>query len=214
MKPARSPDLLAAQRGWFAACKQAGLDDDARRMVQMRVCAKVSASAMTISDFNACRFDLAGGAARHPDTRPKADSAHARKARALWISLYNLGVVADPRERALAAFVKRQHGVDDLRFLAAGKATVVIDGLKAMATRAGIDWSASKDPRRCVLAAQWAALVGAGAAPDRDLASHLYTVTAVALPAASPDQLNKLIKDLGRLIRETAPGGSGHIRRT
>ncbi|MCA1909216.1 MAG: regulatory protein GemA [Magnetospirillum sp.] len=198
------PDKLMAQRGWFAACKKAGLDEDARRDFQKVTCGKASAREMTVADFIACSKKLArqGDQAHQPDTRPKAATPHAKKARALWISLHHLGVVTDPRESALAAFVKRQHGVDDLRWLKPDKGNVVIDALKAMATRAGVDWKAYKDTRRCVLSAQWTILTQAGAAPAPDLASHLYTTAgAPGFFAATSRQLDQLIKELGGRVR-------------
>lgn len=69
--------------------------------------------------------------------RPLAASAHAGKIRALWLSLWNLGALSDPSEDALAAFVKRQAEVDDLRFLPADSADKVIEALKAWGERYG-----------------------------------------------------------------------------
>jgi Protein of unknown function (DUF1018). len=68
-----------------------------------------------------------------------ADHAVARKARALWISLWQLGEVRDPSERALEAFAKRQLGVEKLQWADAGQGYRLIEALKAMAERAG--WS-------------------------------------------------------------------------
>jgi hypothetical protein len=197
-------DIQRARRSWFGACKKAGLDDDMRRAVQMRVCGKDSASGMTIANFNACILDVAkkDEKATKPDSRRKSETPHARKARALWISAYHLGMVDDPREKALAAFVKRQGKVDDLRFLPPAQGTVVIDALMDMTRRAGVDWKAFKDPRRCVLSAQWSLLSRAGAAPAPDVANHLYAVTGVpAFFQATERHLDALIKDLGERVR-------------
>ncbi len=202
-------DKLTAQRSWFAACKKAGLDDDARRAFQEKTCGQSSAKAMRTADFNACTLALAGPRQAR-DTRTKATSPHAAKARALWISLYHLGQIDDPRESALAAFCKRQAGVDDLRWLAPAQADKVIDALKGMATRAGVDWKAFKDTRRCVLAAQWAILTRLGAAPALDMARHLYAVTgAPGFFAATSIQLDQLIKDSGQRIRGTKKSDRG-----
>ena len=46
-------------------------------------------------------------AARAGD-RPLAQTPHARKIRAMWLSLFHLGEVSEPSEDALAAFVERQ----------------------------------------------------------------------------------------------------------
>lgn len=73
------------------------------------------------------------------DTRKPASSPVAKKARAIWISLHQLGVVRDPSDRALEAFGKRQLGVDRLQWADEGTAFRLIEALKAMAERAG--WS-------------------------------------------------------------------------
>lgn len=69
-----------------------------------------------------------GKAASHP---------MARKARAMWISLYQLGVVHNASEHALEAFAKRQLGCDRMRWANQRDAYKLIEALKAMADRAG-----------------------------------------------------------------------------
>lgn len=71
-----------------------------------------------------------GKAASHP---------MARKARALWISLYQLGAVHNPSEQALEAFAKRQLGCEKMRWANQRDSYKLIEALKAMAERAG--WS-------------------------------------------------------------------------
>ena len=73
-------------------------------------------------------------AARKPATSPMA-----KKARAMWISLHQLGAVRDPSENALEAFGKRQLGVDRLQWADEGQAFRLIEALKAIAERHG--WS-------------------------------------------------------------------------
>ena len=67
-------------------------------------------------------------AARHP---------MALKARALWISLYHLGVVHNSDEAALEAFAKRQLGCDRLDWARQSDGYRLIEALKAMAVRGG-----------------------------------------------------------------------------
>ena len=69
-----------------------------------------------------------GGAAQHP---------MARKARALWISLHQLGVVHNPAEAALEAFAKRQLGCEKLVWARQSDGFRLIEALKAIAERAG-----------------------------------------------------------------------------
>lgn len=68
------------------------------------------------------------GAASHP---------MAMKARALWISLYHLGVVHNPAEAALEAFAKKQLGCDKLIWARQSDGRLLIEALKAWAARSG-----------------------------------------------------------------------------
>ena len=63
-----------------------------------------------------------------------ADSPEAKKARALWILLHELGQVRDPGERALTAYCKRNLHVDALRFT--DQLWRLIESLKDWAMRA------------------------------------------------------------------------------
>jgi len=106
---------------------------------------------------------------RRAGKRPLADGETAAKLRALWISGYHLGVVQDPAEAALAAFVKRvtggrRRGVEALQWLTNADASKAIEALKAWLGRAaGVEWATTysesgrflRDPRRDVVVAQW-----------------------------------------------------------
>lgn len=61
----------------------------------------------------------------------------ARKARALWLSLYHLGVVHNEAEQALEAFAKRQLGCERLVWARQSDAFRLIEALKSIAKRAG-----------------------------------------------------------------------------
>lgn len=125
-------------------------------------------------------------------SRPLAESDMARKVRALWLSLYHLGVVTDPREAAIAAFVKRQTGRDALAWLDGRDAARVIEPLKAMATRdAGVDWTRRfggigdaeiQDDRYCVAITLWEELRGLDLVGHHGatLQTYGYSVTGVA----------------------------------
>lgn len=69
-------------------------------------------------------------------TRP-AQHPMARKARALWISLYHLGAVRSPDEKALESFAKRQLGCERLVWANQSDGYRLIEALKAMAERHG-----------------------------------------------------------------------------
>lgn len=74
---------------------------------------------------------------------PVADHKVARKARALWISLWHLGVVHNPSEQALEAMARRQLGCDKLAWIKQQDGYKLIEMLKAWAEKAG--W-AQDDP--------------------------------------------------------------------
>lgn len=115
--------------------------------------------------------------------RPLADGEAARKIRALWLTLWNLGVIREPSEEALAAFVKRvtggkDRGVAALQWLRDDQAMMVIEALKAWAARpvakggGGVDWSGFRTslgmayfPRYRVVEAQLRILADAGVHP-------------------------------------------------
>lgn len=69
--------------------------------------------------------------------RATATHPMARKARALWISLYHLNAVENPSEQALEAFAKRQLKCEKLVWANQRDAYKLIEALKAWAVRAG-----------------------------------------------------------------------------
>ena len=77
----------------------------------------------------------------------------APKLRALWITGWQLGVVHDRTDKAMLAFVERQTGIENTRFLRdAGAARAAIEGLKAWIGReAKFDWPTSGEATTSVL---------------------------------------------------------------
>jgi len=118
---------------------QLGLDEDDYRQAIFDVSGQMSLAAC--NDAQLVRLlDWFKGKGFRP--LPKggnavADNPMARKARAMWISLYHLGAVHNPSEQALEAFAKRQLGCDKLVWARQGDAYRLIEALKAMALRAG-----------------------------------------------------------------------------
>jgi phage gp16-like protein len=79
-----------------------------------------------------------------PQQRRLATSPDARKVRALWLFLHELGAVRDPSEQALAAYVARMAKVDDLHWARGrrfdtkkswDRPELLIESLKAWAMR-------------------------------------------------------------------------------
>ncbi|MDD1606904.1 MAG: regulatory protein GemA [Methylococcaceae bacterium] len=67
--------------------------------------------------------------------RPLADDAQSKKIRALWLEMHGQGIVKNPSEASLCAYVKRMTKVDALQWLSVDQASMVIEGLKKWQVR-------------------------------------------------------------------------------
>lgn len=129
-----------------AAAKRIGIEDDDRKAMQLEVTGKASLADMTPAEMgkvlDRLNRDDKGRGLGGSQTRP-----HISKVRALWWTLYWLGEVDSPNDKALDAFVTRQTGIAALRFLDHRNAPAVIEALKRWAERAGVRWPLSDDVR-------------------------------------------------------------------
>lgn len=130
------------------ARRDLGLDEDTYRLVLERVTGKTSSTACTdaelgrvLDEFKArgWRPKVTEGGRAKPRPSRAADHPAAKKARALWLSLWHLGEVRDPSEAALESFARRQLGGERLQWADQARVYKLIEALKAMAERAG--WS-------------------------------------------------------------------------
>lgn len=133
------------------AQKDLGIEDGDYRDLLERVTGKRSAAQLSeaqcglvLDEFKRLGWKPKVSGGRGRPARKAADHPVARKARALWLSLWNLGVVRDPSEASLEAFARRQLGVDQLQWADQTQGFRLIEALKAMAQRHG--WSQSGDP--------------------------------------------------------------------
>ena len=181
------------------AKKRLGMDEETYRGFLVRETGKASAKDMSEAErLKVVRaFEREGfSPARAPSSGPsghllprgekegraregKQAPAFVRKAQALWIAAWNLGLVANRSDKALAAFVKRQTGVDRAEWVKDAKAQrAVVEALKAMTGRAGVDWTedgraADEAAPGCRIArAQFAALKAAGEFPGLNSLRH------------------------------------------
>ena len=132
------------------------LDDVVYREMLERITGRASSADCTDAELGRVLDELKakgwapkvikGGRTSAAPARKAAQSPMARKARAMWISLHQLGEVRDPSESALEAFGRRQLGVDRLQWADQSHGYRLIEALKAMATRAGWD-QGGHDPR-------------------------------------------------------------------
>lgn len=131
------------------AKKQLCLDDGVYRAIIARVVGKMrsineaipdSAALLTKTERHALlkEFKQLGfkpRAARAAGTDHLADSPQARKIRAEWLELRNLGVLHNSSERSLRHFARGVVGVDALDWLTPEQANAVIEGLKKWVAR-------------------------------------------------------------------------------
>lgn len=145
VQPGRQQGKASAERLRFyravrAACHANKMDDDDRKALQSRLIGKESLSDMTIGEMARLLDHLNRSHAAPAGHRP-----HIGKVRALWWSLYWLGVIEQKEDRAINTFVKRVTGVSALRFLDHRTASNVIEALKAWLERSGVEWPTGED---------------------------------------------------------------------
>jgi hypothetical protein len=131
------------------AAKDLRLDDDTYRAMLLRITGQTSATLCSDAQLGRVLDEMKAKGWK-PKAGPKGKASAARrprqaqhplalKARALWISLHQLGQIDDPSETALQAFARRMLKVDRLEWVKPDQGAVLIEGLKAMAQRAGWD---------------------------------------------------------------------------
>ena len=153
-------------RALHATLRQIGLDDDDKRALYSRVTGKWSAKDMSEDERAAVKDELerlypqiktaSKRKATRFNGRSKLSGKYAAKLQALWIAGWNLGLVRNRDDAALEAFVKRQTGLDAVRFCHHPEdAAKAIEALKSwLAREGGVDWSVDKS------AEEWSQLHG------------------------------------------------------
>jgi len=122
--------------------KALGIVDDDYRALLERVTGKRSAADCSNQQLDDVVDELRRlGFNRHAGAVHASAASHpvARKARAMWISLHQLGAIDDPAERALEAFASRQLGVERLQWADQRQGFRLIEALKAIGDRHGWD---------------------------------------------------------------------------
>ncbi len=126
------------------------LDDDTYRTILQRVAGKGSSSELTVPELEKVlehmkrsgfkvrskgKAPRSAQPAKAKPSRPLAQDGESKKVRALWLFLHQLGVVKNPAEEALAAYVKRIAGVDALQWINGEQAERLIETMKKWAMR-------------------------------------------------------------------------------
>lgn len=125
--------------GWAHLAKQdSSLDDNAYRAMLWSVALVKSSTELDFAGRKKVldHLESRGFKRTKPQPRALADDPQSKKIRALWLELHKAGKVRNPSESALAAFVKRETGIDDLHWLNDRDASAVIEKLKQWLNRA------------------------------------------------------------------------------
>ena len=122
------------------AKKQLAMEDGSYRAFLKRITGQESCSQLkepelenVLQEFKKIGFKKKP--AKRAGARKLAVSEQASKIRALWLNLYHIGEVKDPSEDALAAFVKRSSGVEDLHWITTAQADKTIRALRGWLER-------------------------------------------------------------------------------
>jgi len=194
------------------AKKELDLDDDAYRDALQRATGKRSSKGMSHAQHLKVLTELRRLGWKPNFVKRRAGSANSvkslhGKSRALWISLYHLGVVRNSTDQALDAFVKRQTRIEALRFLDIRNTNRVIEALKDMGMReAGVIWNPQTSPRVSVMEAQWRVLAGLNAVRNpSSFAIQFYvekvTKSNTLYTGLTAAQADRVIAALGDKIR-------------
>jgi len=223
-RPATFDRSSQARRAMLAkvhiAKKALALDEDDYRQILFDQAGVESAADADEKGLKAVlqRFEALGWKAKPTGGKAKpATSPMARKARALWISLYHLGEVRNRSEQALEAFAKRQLKCERMAWANQREAHKLIEALKAMAVRAGwrqVDVSGNAlSPRalgESLCEAILAKLKEAGEVPaDWTIDIAAFRLCGIRTGAAGPMQAedyNTLAAQLGAKLPRTGGG--------
>lgn len=205
------------------ARKQLDLDEDVYRAKLFAITGKSSAKDMTeaerqkvLGEFRKVGFRPAPG--RSAGRRQLA-GPYAKKLQALWIAAWNLGLVDDRDDKAMLAFLKRQTGLDDTRFLHhADDGRAAIEGLKGwlkreaavtFGTTNGCEWLDNDGAK--IAWAQWRILTpGANLMVRKgfDLAvQDILGARVIWLGALKPSHWQTVMNALGERVRAARKAG-------
>lgn len=205
------------------AKKELGLDEDDYRQILADETGKTSAGDCSAQELDAvlARFKGRGWQPATKTSRSKpAQHPTARKARALWISLHQLGAVRDPSEKALESFAKRQLGCERLNWARQSEGYRLIEALKKMGERNGWRQTSTEGRNLSVRAlriglceAILAKLVACGEVPADwtiDVAAfRLCGIDTGSAGFSSAEGFVDLAEALGRKLREADPKLAG-----
>lgn len=205
---------MSTVKAIYAGIRALGIDEeDDRRDLYERVTGKRRLREMTPGEKEGVLEELRRLGFRNPGARRMLTGPYAAKLQALWIAGWNLGLVRNREDHALIAFVKRQTGLDHVRFVREpADAAKAIEALKAWLARDGgvvwertssLDWLAQ--PGAKIALAQWRRLHPEATAQLRcgldDVAKGLVRRPTASLAAFSAADWRVVCNALGERIR-------------
>jgi len=201
--------------------KTLGIDQEDARDLYQHITGKRSLRAMTPNEQHWVIEELRRRGFKKASNRQqkRLEGKFGPKLQALWIAGWNLGVFHDRTDAALIAFVRRQTGLDALRFLRHDDdARAAIDGIKGWIEReVGPVWSRRdgliswhKSDGAKVASAQWSLLSQFGALPEPGCFIR-YVAHVVGRAVTSPDDLtprdwHAVMNQLGERVRKVRHG--------
>lgn len=157
-------------------------------------------------------LDAMGATGGGAKPRRPLEGPYAKKMQALWIACWNLGIVEKRDDKALNAFARKQAGVGHANWIRhADDARAVVEAMKAMLARYGVDWSPINprfqhafcdEPGYRIAAAQIGHLPGL----RKTLAEVCRETCHSDMASMTRDQWIIVMNHLGRMIREKARG--------
>lgn len=189
-------------------------EEDGRDLYE-RMTGKRSLRAMTDEEQGKVVAELRrlGFKPRSGGSQTALNGRYAPIMRALWLSAYNLGVVKNPDDHALIAFVFRQTQIEHLAWVRdAESSSKAIDGLKAWMRREcdndalfrGREYWAhdfQQNPKVQVIFIQWDILDRAGKTPAQTIYGWLGAARYNEMVAKKKTTLHEIQNDLGKLVR-------------
>lgn len=199
------------------AKRDLGLEDDDYRSLLERVTGKASLRLMSTREQGAVLDELRAKGAPVLTVKGKdLAGPYAKKLQALWIAAWNLGIVRDRTDKAMLAFIARQTGIENTRFLRdpadarkaveALKAWIARDGGVVWGTSQGTDWLAH-DPGK-IAWAQWRKLEPGATLSRNDKGFAAYVLKIVdgyvgqPLGTLRPAEWRLVMNALGKRLRK------------
>ncbi len=216
------------RRAIFGFCRENGIDTETRHAIQLRAVGKTSLTTMNAREMHlvlqalqqTVRPSARRRASKPVSTQPKRREVlprgpHRSKLRALWICGYELGIIRNRTDEALATWICANSDVDAAVWATPAMTAQCIEGLKDwLAREGGVDWSpyrifhpAKHIPRARILEAQWRRLEPENADKRANLVTLQAWVTGhrgdrESYTTLGGKVLDELIRELGKLLRQ------------